>query len=214
MNATTPLLILGTREISEEIADIARDANHKVAGFVENLDRQRAGSSLDGVPVYWVEELPELAATHLAVCGISTTHRSRFTSEVEAMGLSFATVVHPTAHVSHTAVLGRGCIVGAGCVVGSHTVLGEHVFVNRGALIGHHTRIEPYSSLMPGANVAGSCRIGPATWIGMGANVIDKISVGAGCVVGAGAVVTKDVPDRVLVVGVPARIAKTDVEGR
>lgn len=42
----------------------------------------------------------------------------------------------------------------------------------------------------------------------MGAIILDGITIGKNVIVGAGAVVTKDVPDNVLVVGLPARIIK------
>ena len=58
----------------------------------------------------------------------------------------------------------------------------------------------------------GSCRIGEATFVAMGAVVLDHLTVGARSVIAAGAVVVRDVPDRVQVVGVPARIVKEDVE--
>jgi acetyltransferase-like isoleucine patch superfamily enzyme len=88
------------------------------------------------------------------------------------------------------------------------------VIVNRGALIGHHTTVERFCSIQPGANVAGACKIGEATYVGMGAIILDHISLGSHVVVGAGAVVTRDVPDRVQVVGVPARIVKKNIEGK
>jgi hypothetical protein len=43
----------------------------------------------------------------------------------------------------------------------------------------------------------------------MGAVVLEHIVVGRNAIVGAGAVVTKDVPENVQVLGVPARITKT-----
>jgi acetyltransferase-like isoleucine patch superfamily enzyme len=48
----------------------------------------------------------------------------------------------------------------------------------------------------------------------MGAVVIDHLTIGAHSVVGAGSLVTKNVPDRVQVVGVPARIVKENIAGK
>ena len=50
--------------------------------------------------------------------------------------------------------------------------------------------------------------IGNDVWIGRNATLIAGVRIGNGAVIGAGAVVTKDVPDYAIVVGVPARIIK------
>lgn len=50
--------------------------------------------------------------------------------------------------------------------------------------------------------------IGNNVWFGVGATVLPGITIGDGAVVGAHALVTKDVPPRAIVVGVPARILK------
>lgn len=210
-----PLLILGTRTLAVEIADLASEIpGFRVAGFVENMEPQRCQETLEGLPILWVDDVAELADSHWAVCGLATTHRSRFTEQVAACGIAFATLVHPSSRISSKSSLGRGTIVSVGVIIAAHTHLGHHVIVNRGALIGHHTEIGDYVTLGPGANIAGACRIGEATYIGMGAVVIDHITVGSHSVVGAGAVVTKDVPHNVQVVGVPARIVKENIPGK
>jgi sugar O-acyltransferase (sialic acid O-acetyltransferase NeuD family) len=211
----TPLVVLGATEFSAEIADVIRDTNEfDVTAFIENDERDRAGRMLDGIPVLWIDDVAELAGTHQAVCALGTTHRSRFTDQAAGLGFRFATVVHPTAHVSRTARLGVGTIVGAGAVVGAHTSIGDHVIVNRGTLVGHHTTVGHHVSLQSGANVAGLCQIGEATYVGMGAVILNTVRVGSYSVVGAGAVVTRDVPDNVQVVGVPAVIVKEGIHGK
>lgn len=217
--AATPsrarLIILGTRLFAEEVAEIVADGGeYELVGFGENWERERCAAPLLGLPVHWVDDLPPLAATHLAVCAIGTTKRAAYVAQVEAMGFRFATVAHPTAHVSRTARVGDGSIVSAGVVVAARAEIGRHVILNRGALIGHHSAIGDGVTVSPGANIAGRVHIGAGAFVGIGAIVVDRVTIGAGAFVGAGAVVVRDVPDHVQVVGTPARVFRTDVEGR
>ena len=46
-------------------------------------------------------------------------------------------------------------------------------------------------------------------WIGAGASILPGVTVGKYAIVGAGAIVTKDVPDYAVVVGIPAKVVKT-----
>ncbi len=50
--------------------------------------------------------------------------------------------------------------------------------------------------------------LGPDVWVGHGAVILPGVTLGAGAAVGAGAVVSKDVPDFAIVVGVPARVLR------
>lgn len=50
--------------------------------------------------------------------------------------------------------------------------------------------------------------IGNDVWIGQGAKIMGGINIGNGAVIGAGAIVTKDIPDYAIAVGVPAKVIK------
>lgn len=50
--------------------------------------------------------------------------------------------------------------------------------------------------------------IGKRVWIGANATILAGVTIGDGAVIGAGAVVHRDVPPRVLAVGVPARVVR------
>ena len=46
-------------------------------------------------------------------------------------------------------------------------------------------------------------------WIGARVSILPGVTIGENAIVGTGAVVTKDVPDNTVAVGVPARVVKT-----
>jgi sugar O-acyltransferase (sialic acid O-acetyltransferase NeuD family) len=212
--AETRILVFGARSFAEEVADLAAEVpGFRVEGFVENYDRTRA-TNLHGLPVYWIDDVAHLAATHKAVCGLGTTLRQPLIAKARQLGFEFTPVIHPTARVSPTATIGPGSIVSAGSIIAARTTIGAHVVVNRGALIGHHVEIDDYTNIGPGANIGGGCRIGGGVYIGIGATLIDHLSIGPVTVIGGGAVVTRDLPPRVLAVGVPAKITRENIEGK
>ena len=64
----------------------------------------------------------------------------------------------------------------------------------------------------PSSIGGGITKIGSKVWIATGAIILPGITIGDGAIVAAGAVVTKDVPARCLVAGVPAKVIKENVE--
>jgi acetyltransferase-like isoleucine patch superfamily enzyme len=58
------------------------------------------------------------------------------------------------------------------------------------------------------ATISNPILIKEGAWIGVGATILPGVTVGENSIVAAGAVVSKDVPDNVIVVGIPAKIIK------
>lgn len=52
----------------------------------------------------------------------------------------------------------------------------------------------------------GKIRVGDRSFIGCNTTILPGVTIGSRCVIGAGSVVTKDVPDGMVVAGNPARI--------
>ena len=63
--------------------------------------------------------------------------------------------------------------------------------------------------LDPTVNILGRVDVSSYTHIGANATILPDIKIGKNSIIGAGSVVTKDVPDNVVVLGVPAKIIKS-----
>jgi len=149
------------------------------------------------------------AVDELYLLGPTTPTRANLAAELERrFALRYHTLIHPTACVSPLAQLGQGVFVGANSVIGPGARLDDHVFVNRGVTIGHDTHIGSFSRIQPGANLGGLSRIGSSVTVAIGATLLERLVIGNGAFVGAGAVVTKDVPDGVLVLGISGKFRK------
>ncbi len=132
--------------------------------------------------------------------------RQRLFDKAREHGFDVARAVHPASVVSPSAEIGEGPTVMASAVINAAARLGDNVIVNTGAVVEHDCVIGHHVHVATAAALAGEVRVGEGTHIGLGARVLQGVSIGRNVVVGAGAVVVRDVPDDVVVVGVPARI--------
>lgn len=87
--------------------------------------------------------------------------------------------------------IGSGCLIASGTTILSH----EHIFVKPD---GSYYYKDTY--------------IGDNCFIGVQSLICPGVHIGNQVVIGGGSVVTKDIPDNCMAVGVPAKVVKTGIQ--
>lgn len=112
----------------------------------------------------------------------------------------------------------KGATIGKNCKISSHSFICEGVHIKDNVFIGHNVTFIndkfPRSTNEDGSVqteadwVCVETHIEEGASIGSSATILCGITVGKKAIVGAGSVVTKDVPEKAIVAGNPARIIK------
>jgi UDP-perosamine 4-acetyltransferase len=183
-------------------------AGWEVLGVLDD-DASKTGQTVLSVPV--LDSSGDLAALfdRLRAGGVAVAIGDNYARDAKfralrALGLKPVNVIHPTAHLSRFVEMGEGVTILAGATINPGTVLGDNVCVNTSASVDHDNHLERSCHVFPNATLAGTVRVGAFAYIGSGAVVTPNLTVHQHSYVAAGAVVIKDVPEGVIVGGVPA----------
>lgn len=129
----------------------------------------------------------------------SNAQRRLMFERASTIGFHLPPVIHPSAAISNSSVLGHGCHVLMGATIGPRCTIGNNVIVNQGSIVCHDSIVRDHAHLTPGAIIAGGVSIGEMTVIGMGTTVLMGLRVGADCLLHNGAHINSDVRDGTII---------------
>lgn len=152
--------------------------------------------------------------------------------------LSPGCVIYSGTEIGNNTLLGDFCSIREDCKIGNYCIISRNVSVNYNTVIGDRTKIMDNSHITGNAVIendvfisvlvsttndntmgreeydtdhVGGPYIKKNATIGAGANILPNVVIGENCIVAASALVSRDVPDNKLVMGIPAKIVR-DVE--
>jgi sugar O-acyltransferase (sialic acid O-acetyltransferase NeuD family) len=204
----TDLVIAAAGGFGRELAAFARDAGFTVVGFLDDdpdaaaqLGGEDASVGLRGA----IADYSRVGDERVAIGIGQPAIRVRVADALVARGATLATVVHPSAWVAPTAVLGEGVAIAPFACVGPQVTVGDLGLLNTYASLGHDAVLGRGCVFSSYCVATGHTVLGDAVFLGTAAVVAPGVRVGDGARISAGAVAFHDVPAGHLAAGNPAR---------
>ena len=115
--------------------------------------------------------------------------------------------------VTHPVIkIGNGCVIGRGSHIVAHFAIEIEDEVQTGPYVyitdQNHSYRDPDQPIGRQMPNEAPVHIGQGSWLGAHVVVLPGATIGRHCTIGAGAVVTGDIPDFSVAVGVPARVIR------
>lgn len=187
------------------------DLEWKVAGFLNDFEK---GETILGYPVVGgTDDISKfLTDEYYFIYAIHMIGRNVKSEEV-FLKLNiplkrFATIIHKTAFVAKSAVIEPGVFVMSNCYVGPGTKLGYCSLLMANSLLGHNTTVGQLCHFSVGSITSSYVQMGKVSDVALGAKILEKRKIGDYAVAGASSLVTKDIPDYEIHVGIPAKFLK------
>lgn len=209
-----PIVVMGAGHQGRNVNDILIGCQAEVLGFLD--DTKKPGEQINGVPVlggFTLSEDGDLLSRAAFIVALGDNRiRRELSRGILRRGGVLTCAIHPAADISPSACLGDSLYVQAFARILANSRVGDFALIEGLTTIGSDVVIGEAGFVGPGAQLTAGSRLGDGAFIGANAVVIGPAKVGTEAVIGAGAVVVTDIPDRVLALGVPCRIARALTE--
>lgn len=191
-----------TMDILQTAIDAGALPGHKCAFLVDDPSK----TDVNGYPVHAFSD--HVPGSKVTIAVGEPYARKALLEKIETADLALSTVISPTAFVSPSAEIENGVIIAPLCSIQSNAKVGKNAAINTMTIIGHDVKVEESCVISSQVNLGGAVRVGKFSYVGMGALVKEKLEIGHSSIVGMGSVVHRDIPDEVIALGNPARVAR------
>ena len=141
-------------------------------------------------------------------CFGNMVYKEKLVKRFKEEGATFFGFIHPTALIAESSKIGQGVLISHNASVGPMAVVGDFNILNSRCTIGHDTILGEFNFISPQVSLSGNTKIGNHNMFGVNSATIPGVSLGNNNTIGAGSIITRDVEDNCVVVGVPGKVIK------
>lgn len=200
----------------KEIMDVARRKNlsSREWASIKFIDDSLIEKSTYGAEVFKFEEVAghEIKNSQFIIANGEPAVREKIYKKLKFASANFGKLVDTSSLVADTANLHDGVVITPFCSISSEAILSENSCVNTMSIIGHDVFVGKNTVISSMVNLGGACVVGDNSYIGMGALIKEGVKIGSNTIIGMGSVVYSDIPDGVIALGNPARIARSNTD--
>ncbi len=207
-------VIIGAGKYGEVYAVYLRESGVEVVGFLDD-DVTLQHTSVCNLPVLGgtnlLPDLRHLYGVEAIYCPLGNNKlRVELLSKADGLGYAVPNFIHRSVLISPDVQIGdKGVYILANSLIMPYTKICNYVMISVGTKIAHHSHLSEGVFVSTGVNLGASLIAGKYAYIGIGSTIMTGVKVlGEDCLVGAGATVIRDVPDRAIVAGVPAKVLR------
>ena len=203
------LLIIGARGFGREVFFFAQQCVGYGTEFIIKGFLDSKADALDSTPGYppilSSVEYYTIEEDDMFTCALGSVKDKRhYVDLIKSKGGVFQTLVHVTAIIFPTSILGEGNLIFPYVEITVDVRIGDHTTVTSKATIGHDVRIGSYCHLGAASFLGGHAELADGVTLHPGAKVVPHKKVGEWATVGINSVVLSNVKPGVTVFGTPA----------
>ena len=207
------LAIIGSGDLGQLIAYHAvTDKQFEVVGFFD--DYAVENTTINKVKVLGtiadIETLYKQNVFDVIICGIGYKHlefREKLFHDLQHK-IEFANLIHSSCYIDASCNLGKGIFMLPSSVLDFNVTIADNVVINVASAIAHDSKIGSHTFISPRVAIAGFVIVGKRCNIGINSTIIDNITIADNVQTGGGTVVNKDLKNKGLYVGNPARFIR------
>ena len=176
-------------------ADIARAVGYKEVIFLD--DDEKKGQIFT----------PNLPKHDIFIAVGENAARKKLFEKVQKAGFNCVSLIHPSAIISQSAsISGENVAIMPFVAINARAVIEAGVILNTACVIEHECLVGAFSHISVGAKLAGNVKIGKACFLGVNSCVLPNLSLVGEVILGAGGVATKNITQKGVYAGVPAKL--------